>query len=118
MQLSPQKSNERAFSTAIGITNPASMWMATGEPPFIKATSLVVAGLVSTQHTHSDVVTHKEDKSYNMTRMEVRSRSDSHLGHVFTDTSDWGVCATVSIVSLSALFPKDQMEESKAMPIY
>lgn len=33
-----------------------------------------------------EVVTYKEDKSFNMLRTEVRSRSgDSHLGHVFDD---------------------------------
>lgn len=33
-----------------------------------------------------EVVTYKKDESYNMVRIEVRSRSgDSHLGHVFED---------------------------------
>ena len=36
--------------------------------------------------TSPDVATYKEDKSFNMTRTEVRSRvGNSHLGHVFTD---------------------------------
>ena len=52
------------------------MDVATGEPLFHQriSLSLVVAGPSFTQPISPDVATYKEDKSYNMTRMEVRSR--------------------------------------------
>ena len=75
--------------------------------------SLVVAGLASPNPISPDVATYKEDKSYNMTRMEVRSRAgDSHLGHVFTDGPEDKGGLRYCINSLSIRFiPKDQMEE-------
>lgn len=39
-----------------------------------------------TRPINNDVVTYREDHSFNMTRTEVRSRSgNAHLGHVFDD---------------------------------
>ena len=47
---------------------------------------LVVVGQVLRSLISSEVVTYKEDTSFNMKRIEVRSRiADSHLGHVFDD---------------------------------
>ena len=66
-----------------------------------------------TQPISPDVATYKEDKSYNMVRTEVRSRTgDSHLGHVFTDGPQDKGRLRYCINSLSIRFiPKDQMEE-------
>ncbi|MDO4667286.1 MAG: peptide-methionine (R)-S-oxide reductase MsrB [Streptococcus sp.] len=59
-----------------------------------------------------DVATYKEDKSFNMTRTEVRSRvGDSHLGHVFTDGPKDKGGLRYCINSLSIKFiPKKEME--------
>ena len=72
-----------------------------------------VVGQVFTQPISPDVATYKEDKSYNMVRTEVRSRTgDSHLGHVFTDGPKDKGGLRYCINSLSIRFiPKDQMEE-------
>ena len=60
-----------------------------------------------------DVATYKEDKSFNMTRTEVRSRvGNSHLGHVFTDGPKDKGGLRYCINSLSIKFiPKAEMEE-------
>lgn len=62
--------------------------VATGEPLF-SSTDKFDSGCgwpSFSKPISKDVVTYKEDLSYNMTRTEVRSRSgDSHLGHVFED---------------------------------
>ena len=57
-----------------------------------------------------DVATYKEDKSFNMTRTEVRSRvGNSHLGHVFTDgPKEKAAFAIASIVCLLPSFPKQK----------
>lgn len=59
-----------------------------------------------------DVLRYKEDKSFNMVRTEVRSRSgDSHLGHVFTDGPKKQGGLRYCINSLSIRFiPKADME--------
>lgn len=60
-----------------------------------------------------DVATYKEDKSFNMTRTEVRSRvGNSHLGHVFTDGPKEKGGLRYCINSLSIKFiPKAEMVE-------
>ena len=72
-----------------------------------------MAGLVSPNQLVQMLSLTREDKSYNMTRMEVRSRvGDSHLGHVFTDGPQDKGGLRYCINSLSIRFiPKDQMEE-------
>ena len=109
---------ERAFSNRYWDKFESGIYCGCGNwrtPLFIKGQvlSLVVAGLVFTQPISPDVATYKEDKSYNMTRMEVRSRvGDSHLGHVFTDGPQDKGGLRYCINSLSIRFiPKDQMEE-------
>ena len=59
-----------------------------------------------------DVVTYKTDSSYNMIRVEVRSRvGDSHLGHVFDDgpTDRGGKRFCINSASIRFI-PKDEME--------
>lgn len=60
-----------------------------------------------------DVAVYKKDTSFNMERVEIRSRvGDSHLGHVFTDGPKDKGGLRYCINSLSIQFiPKTQMEE-------
>ncbi len=108
---------ERAFSNLYWDKFESGIYVdvATGEPLFSSKDKFESGcGWPSfTQPISPDVATYKEDKSYNMTRMEVRSRvGDSHLGHVFTDGPQDKGGLRYCINSLSIRFiPKDQMEE-------
>ena len=64
------------------------MDITTGEPLFSSEDKYnSMCGWPSfTKPIASEVVTYKEDTSYNMVRVEVRSRvGNAHLGHVFPD---------------------------------
>lgn len=108
---------ERAFSNRYWDKFESGIYVdvATGEPLFSSKDKFESGcGWPSfTQPISPDVATYKEDKSYNMTRMEVRSRvGDSHLGHVFTDGPQDKGGLRYCINSLSIRFiPKDQMAE-------
>ncbi|MDU2539125.1 MAG: peptide-methionine (R)-S-oxide reductase MsrB [Streptococcus mitis] len=108
---------ERAFSNRYWDKFESGIYVdvATGEPLFSSKDKFESGcGWPSfPQPISPDVATYKEDKSYNMTRMEVRSRvGDSHLGHVFTDGPQEKWCLRYCINSLSIRFiPKNQMEE-------
>ena len=71
---------------------------------------LVVVGQVSVGLLVPDVAIYREDKSFNMTRTEVRSRvGNSHLGHVFTDgPKEKRRPSIASIVCLLPSFPKQK----------
>lgn len=81
---------ERAFSNTYWDNKEAGLYVdvVTGEPLFT-STDKYDSGCGWPSFTKPivpEVVEYEEDKSYNMTRTEVRSRAgDSHLGHVFDD---------------------------------
>ena len=85
-----QNDTERAFSNEYWDNKDAGLYVdvATGEPLFA-STDKYDSGCgwpSFTKPISKDVLTYREDKSYNMIRTEVRSRTgDSHLGHVFED---------------------------------
>lgn len=108
---------ERAFSNRYWDQFEPGIYVdvATGEPLF-SSTDKYESGCgwpSFTQPISPDVATYKEDKSFNMTRTEVRSRvGNSHLGHVFTDGPKDKGGLRYCINSLSIRFiPKDEMEE-------
>ena len=81
---------EMAFSNEYWDNHEAGIYVdvATGEPLFSSKDKFDSGcGWPSfTKPISSEVVTYKEDTSFNMKRIEVRSRiADSHLGHVFDD---------------------------------
>lgn len=81
---------EKAFSNEYwdNVAKGIYVDVATGEPLF-SSTDKFESGCGWPSFTKpivKEVVTYDDDKSYNMVRTEVRSRSgDSHLGHVFED---------------------------------
>lgn len=89
--------------------------VATGEPLFSSADKYdSKCGWPSfTKPIEPEVVTEHEDTSYNMVRIEVRSRSgDSHLGHVFNDGPKDKGGLRYCINSASILFiPQEDMAE-------
>lgn len=108
---------ERAFSNRYWDQFEPGLYVdvATGEPLFSSSDKYESGcGWPSfTQPISPDVVTYKEDKAFNMTRTEVRSRTgNSHLGHVFTDGPKDKGGLRYCINSLSIRFiPKTKMEE-------
>ncbi|ETP69613.1 peptide-methionine (R)-S-oxide reductase MsrB [Planococcus glaciei] len=88
--------------------------VATGEPLFSSRDKYdSKCGWPSfTQPIEPDVVTEHKDTSYNMVRIEIRSRSgDSHLGHVFNDGPKDKGGLRYCINSASILFiPEAEME--------
>lgn len=89
-EVTQNNNTERAFSNTYWDTYDRGIYVdvVTGEPLF-SSTDKYDSGCGWPSFTKpiiADVVTHHEDTSYNMVRIEVRSRSgDSHLGHVFDD---------------------------------
>ena len=81
---------EKAFSNAFWDNKAPGLYVdiATGEPLF-SSDDKYDSGCGWPSFTKpflKDLVVYKEDKSFNMVRVEVRSRAgDSHLGHVFED---------------------------------
>ena len=108
---------ERAFSNRYWDKFDAGIYVdvVTGEPLFSSKDKFDSGcGWPSfTRPISPDVATYNEDKSFNMTRTEVRSRvGNSHLGHVFTDGPKDKGGLRYCINSLSIKFiPKAEMEE-------
>ncbi|MGT2846197.1 peptide-methionine (R)-S-oxide reductase MsrB [Streptococcus massiliensis] len=108
---------ERAFSNRYWDQFKPGIYVdiATGEPLFSSKDKFDSGcGWPSfTQPISPDVVSYKEDNSFNMKRTEVRSRvGNSHLGHVFTDGPKNKGGLRYCINSLSIRFiPKEEMEE-------
>ncbi|MCD4711805.1 MAG: bifunctional peptide-methionine (S)-S-oxide reductase MsrA/peptide-methionine (R)-S-oxide reductase MsrB [Clostridiales bacterium] len=89
-EVTQNNNTERAFSNTYWDTYDRGIYVdvVTGEPLFSSSDKYDSGcGWPSfTKPIIADVVTLHEDTSYNMVRIEVRSRSgDSHLGHVFDD---------------------------------
>ena len=123
-QLSPEEyavtqlnSTERAFSNRYWDLFEAGIYVdvATGEPLFSSSDKFESGcGWPSfTKPIASDVVRYFEDTSFNMKRIEVRSRvGDSHLGHVFEDgpRDKGGLRFCINSVAIKFV-PKDKMEQ-------
>lgn len=109
-------STERAFSNLYWDTYDKGLYVdvATGEPLFSSTDKYdSMCGWPSfTKPIIPEVVTYDEDTSFNMVRIEVRSRSgDSHLGHVFDDGPADRGGKRYCINSASILFiPYEEME--------
>ncbi|HEP3053638.1 TPA: peptide-methionine (R)-S-oxide reductase MsrB [Streptococcus pyogenes] len=115
-RVTQKNETEKAFSNRYWDSFDAGIYVdvVTGEPLFSSKDKFESGcGWPSFSRPISpDVVRYKEDKSFNMTRTEVRSRSgNSHLGHVFTDGPKDQGGLRYCINSLSITFiPKADME--------
>jgi peptide methionine sulfoxide reductase msrA/msrB len=106
---------ERAFSNEFWDDFEPGIYIdvATGEPLFLSNDKYASGcGWPSfTKPINDEVIIYKEDRSFNMVRVEVRSRAgDSHLGHVFEDgpRDKGGLRFCINSASI-AFVPKDQM---------
>lgn len=112
-----QNDTERPFSNEYWDNKEAGIYVdvATGEPLFV-STDKYDSGCgwpSFTKPISKDVLTYQEDKSHNMNRTEVRSRTgDSHLGHVFEDgpKEEGGLRYCINSASLRFI-PKAEMKE-------
>ena len=117
-RVTQEAATEAPFSNAYDQTFEEGIYVdiTTGEPLFFAKDKFASGcGWPSfTQPISPDVATYKEDKSYNMVRTEVRSRTgDSHLGHVFTDGPQelGGLRYCINSASLRFI-AKDEMEKA------
>lgn len=113
-----ENATERAFSNEYWDNFERGIYVdvSTGEPLF-SSRDKFESGCgwpAFTRPVSSDVVTYKEDRSYNMERIEVRSRSgNAHLGHVFGDGPRDKGGRRYCINSLSIRFiPEADMEKA------
>lgn len=116
-EVTQENQTERAFSNRYWDQFIPGLYVdiVTGEPLFSSSDKYESGcGWPSfTRPISPDVVTYHKDTSFNMVRVEVRSRAgDSHLGHVFQDGPKEYGGLRYCINSLSIRFvPKDQMEQ-------
>nr|WP_315600260.1 peptide-methionine (R)-S-oxide reductase MsrB [Abiotrophia defectiva] len=111
-----ENNTEQAFSNQYWDNKEPGIYVdvATGEPLFSSKDKYDSGcGWPSfTKPISADVARYKEDTSFNMRRIEVRSRSgNSHLGHVFDDgpKDKGGLRYCINSASITFI-PKDQME--------
>ena len=73
-----------------------------------------------TKPIEKGLINEKLDKSHNMIRTEVRSKTgDAHLGHLFPDgPKDKEECVIVSIVLPCASFPRNPLSRKDMESIY
>lgn len=117
-QVTQGKGTEAAFSNEYWDTFEPGIYVdvVTGEPLFSSADKYdAKCGWPSfTKPIEPDLVVNVEDRSFNMVRTEVRSRTgDSHLGHVFDDgpKDKGGLRYCINSASIEFV-PLDEMEEA------
>ncbi len=116
-KVTQENETEYAFSNEYWETFDSGIYVdvVTGEPLFSSRDKFESGcGWPSfTKPISEEVVNYKEDHSYNMVRIEVRSRSgDTHLGHVFNDGPKelGGLRFCINSASIKFI-PYDKMDE-------